>query len=265
MNRALPSILSGIIRDTRSLIQDSRRERPESTLKQFPLFSRSCLSLQDALEERSFSIIAEVKKASPSQGIIRKDFDPVAITAAYQKAGACAVSILTEPVHFRGNIEFLRSCRSHLRIPVLRKDFIMDPYQVMEAKAYGADAILLIAAILDKNQLSELQSAAQDLMLSVLVEVHDEHELDRINLDVTPIIGVNARDLNTFEVNLEKAIALLKRLPQECIKVAESGIRSPEDLIALKKEGIDAALIGESFMRADNPGRALATFISAIQ
>ena len=157
------TILESIVKDTRSVISRRQSEHSIADLEQFPLFGRTCLSLFEFLSRKPFSIIAEAKKASPSKGVIRSDFDPIAITQGYEKAGASAVSILTEPVHFQGDIQFLSDCRPNLTIPILRKDFIVDPYQIVEAKAYGADAVLLIATILSKEQISELQDAASQL------------------------------------------------------------------------------------------------------
>jgi indole-3-glycerol phosphate synthase len=264
MTHSMPTILDQIVRDTLDVIRKRKSERSVSNLENMAGFSRPAYSLESALSERPFSIIAEAKKASPSKGIIRDPFDPIDITSAYQRAGAAAVSILTEPLHFKGDINFLSDCRPGLSIPILRKDFIVDPYQITEARALGADAILLIASILDKNQILELQDAARQAGLSVLLEVYAESELERVDVDQTPIIGANSRDLHTFEVNLEHAIHVLNQLPSTCLKIAESGIGSTADVQKLKDRGIDGALIGESFMRQDKPGDALASYISAI-
>lgn len=258
------TILESIVKDTRVLVNKRRKECPISDLEGFPLFKRPCYSLLESLQSKPFSIIAEAKKASPSQGVIRPNFDPVDITTSYQRAGAAAVSILTEPKHFQGEIGYLSACRPSLSIPILRKDFIVDPYQLIEAKAFGADAVLLIATILSKTEIAELQDAAAQLGLSVLLEVYAESELERVDLDKTPIIGANSRDLNTFEVDLNHAQRVLSTLPGGCFRIAESGIRSGEDLLWLKQHGIHGALIGESFMREPDPGLALTSFISSI-
>ncbi len=264
MTQNHPSILSRIVEDTRGIVAKRKKIRSSSALEQLPYFARTCLSLEEALGARSFSVIAEAKKASPSQGIIREQFDPVEIATQYQKAGAAAVSILTEPVHFLGDVQYLADCRDALSIPILRKDFIFDPYQIVEAKAFGADAILLIATILSKSQLAELQATANELGLSVLLEVYAESELERVDVANTPIIGANSRNLHTFEVDLNEAIRVLSKLPQTCKRIAESGIHSSADLLLLQANGIDGALIGESFMRQQQPGDALSSFISAI-
>lgn len=264
MTRSLPSILEQIVADTKGIISQRTSEIPISRLEASAYFNRPPFSLKKALVEKDFAIIAEAKKASPSKGIIRAQFDPVSITQSYQNAGAAAVSILTEPLHFQGDISYLDACRGGLTIPILRKDFIVDPYQVIEARAHGADAVLLIAAILSRSQLSELQAAADENNLSTLVEAYHESELERIEFDKSPVIGVNSRDLHTFEVDLNRAIRMLNAIPQECVRVAESGIGSTTDLNLLKENNIHAALIGESFMRSEDPGEALKTFISSL-
>ncbi len=260
----MATILDRIVEDNKAVVATRKLHTTLHDLEQFAHFDRTCISLETALEARTFSIIAEAKKASPSKGIIRDPFHPVAITQAFQKAGAAAVSVLTEPIHFLGDIQFLADCRESLSIPILRKDFIFDPYQVVEAKAFGADAILLIATILSKSQIAELQAVANDLGLSVLLEVYSEAELSRVDIPNTPIIGANSRNLHTFEVNLLEAVRVLSLLPPGTKRIAESGIHSTEDLVLLQSYGIDGALIGESFMRHENPGTALASFISAI-
>ncbi|MDA1027479.1 MAG: indole-3-glycerol phosphate synthase TrpC [Bacteroidetes bacterium] len=260
----MATILDQIVEDTKGVVATRKLQTSIRHLEQFDHFGRKCLSLEDALRANAFSIIAEAKKASPSKGILRDPFDPVEIAQSYQKAGATAVSVLTEPIHFMGDIAYLASCRALVDIPLLRKDFIFDPYQIVEAKAFGADAILLIAAILSKNQLLELQAVARELGLSVLLEIYEEEELERIDLPNTPIIGANSRNLHTFEVDLHEAIRILSLVPVGCQRIAESGIRSKEDVLLLQDEGINGALIGESFMRHPNPGDALASFISAI-
>lgn len=260
----MATILDQIVADTKGVVATRKLKTSVRELEQFVHFGRKCLSLENALRANAFSIIAEAKKASPSKGILRDPFDPVEIAQSYQNAGATAISILTEPIHFMGDIAYLADCRASVDIPLLRKDFIFDPYQLVEAKAFGADAILLIASILSKNQLLELQATARSLGLSVLLEVYEEEELDRIDLPNTPIIGANSRNLHTFEVDLNEAIRILSLLPTGCLRIAESGIRSKEDVMLLQGQGIDGALIGESFMRHPKPGDALASFISTI-
>lgn len=260
----MATILDQIVADTKGIVASRKRQTSVRELEQFVHFGRKCLSLENALRGNAFSIIAEAKKASPSKGILRDPFDPVEIAQSYQKSGATAISVLTEPIHFMGDITYLANCRALVDIPLLRKDFIFDPYQIVEAKAFGADAILLIASILSKNQLLELQATARSLGLSVLLEVYKEEELSRIDFPNTPIIGANSRNLHTFEVDLNEAIRILSLVPAKCLRIAESGIRSKEDVTLLQGQGIDGALIGESFMRHPNPGDALASFISSI-
>ena len=264
MSLTIPTILDEIVGDTKQLVSKRKRLMPLSQLREQEYFNRTCVALEAKFPFESFGFIAEAKKASPSQGIIRPDFDPIGIAISYEEHGAAAISMLTEPLHFKGDIQYLADCRPHVSIPILRKDFILDPYQLVEAKAYGADAVLLIATILERNQMQELQAAARELGLSVLLEVYSEAELDRVDVDKTPIIGANSRDLNTFEVNLDHAIRVLSGLPSTCIRIAESGIHSPDDVVLLRDKGLQGALIGEAFMRQDNPGLGLSRFIEAI-
>lgn len=203
------------------------------------------------------AVIAEVKKASPSKGVIRADFDPAAIARSYEQGGAACLSVLTDADFFQGSEACLRQAREACTLPVLRKDFTIDPWQVYEARAIGADCILLIAAALDDERLLELSLLAAELDLDVLVEVHDEDELERA-LDVpAPLIGVNNRNLRTFEVSLETSLRLRALAPAERILVAESGIASAAEVAQLRAAGIDAFLVGEAFMRAADPGVAL--------
>lgn len=251
------TILGQIVSDTEALVAKRKRDLKRSDLESMEGFGRTPLSLAEALRAEGLSIIAEAKKASPSKGVIRESFDPLRIATAYQEAGAAAISMLTEPLHFQGNIDFLRLVRPELQIPLLRKDFIIDPFQLVEARAYGADAVLLIASCLERGQLAELQEAARELALSVLLELYDPRELDRVDLDRTEIIGVNSRDLRTFEVDLDAALSVLGNLPTATVRVAESGLRSTEDFLKVRDAGIDAALVGEAFMIEDDPGSAL--------
>lgn len=213
------------------------------------------------------AIIAEIKKASPSRGVIREDFEPSQLARGFAAAGAAALSVLTEEQFFRGSLDYLELA-SHLSgLPCLRKDFICDPFQILEARAYGADAILLIAAMLQDQELETLASAAHGRGLDVLVEVHSAEELLRVlGLDLAPdMIGVNNRDLRTFEVSLDRSIALAPLLPKNAVRIAESGIHSAEDITRLRGAGYDAFLIGESLMRQPDPGAALSNLIAAAE
>ena len=251
------TILGTILEDTWELLAQRKRETSSSALMDSPAFERDTVSLQRALKQEGLSIIAEIKKASPSKGIIRPDFDPPGFAASYRNGGAHALSVLTEPRHFQGSPAFLQAVRRCVDLPLLRKDFIVDPYQVVEARAWGADAILLIAACLEPAQLAELHHAASELGLDCLVEIYDPRELDRVDLDQARIIGVNSRDLRTFEVDLQAAIDVLRTIPTTHVRVAESGLHDIADFQQVRDAGIEAALVGESFMRAADPGTAL--------
>jgi len=208
------------------------------------------------------NIIAEVKKASPSKGVIRPDFDPVAIARSYADNGAQAVSVLTEEHFFQGHIDYLSMIRREIDIAVLRKDFIVDPYQVYEARAAGADAFLLIAAVLNAEQLRALIRLGSSLGMHALVEVHTAAELEIAVNAESNIIGINNRNLNTFETDIETTLRLRPLIPSGIVTVSESGIATPEDIRRLRSCGIDAFLIGESLMRASDPGRMLCEFLS---
>lgn len=204
------------------------------------------------------AVIAEVKKASPSKGVLRAAFDPAAIARSYAQHGATALSVLTDREFFQGAPEYLRAARDACALPVLRKDFIVDAYQIAQARAMGADAILLIVAALDDVQLRDFEQTARGYALDVLVEVHDARELDRALRLATPLVGINNRDLRTFDVRLDTSLDLLDRIPAGRIVVTESGILAPEHVQRMRDAGVNAFLVGEAFMRADDPGAALA-------
>lgn len=203
------------------------------------------------------SIIAELKKASPSKGVIRADFDPRAIAVAYQQGGAAALSVLTDVDFFQGSLAYITEVRKLVELPVLRKDFIIDPLQVDEAALFGADAVLLIAAILDTSLLEDLRLQAESLGLDVLVEIHDEAEADKALTAGARLIGVNNRDLRDFSMDLNTTFRLRRLIPDEIPLVSESGIRDYRDISALAEHGIAAALVGETLMRAEDPAREL--------
>jgi indole-3-glycerol phosphate synthase len=205
------------------------------------------------------AVISEIKKASPSKGVIRADFRPADIAASYEKAGAACLSVLTDRQFFQGAPEYLQGARSACSLPALRKDFLVDTYQVFEARAMGADAILLIAAALSLAEMQEMEGIAESLGLGVLVEVHNGAELDLALQLRTPLVGVNNRNLRTFEVSLQTTLDLLSRIPADRIVVTESGILAPADVALMRSHHVNAFLVGEAFMRADDPGAGLAS------
>lgn len=253
----MKTILDTIVADTRTLVQRRKATVSIRELEDRPFFSSPALPLDRALRRGELSIIAESKKASPSQGIIRSDYDVLRNAQQYKAHGASAISVLTEPFHFKGSLDDLATARRAVDLPLLRKDFVVDPYQLFEARAYGADAVLLIAAVLDKYQLYDLHQAADELGLSCLVELYDLAELDQIDLDQVRVLGVNNRDLRTFEVDINHSVRVFAEVPETVVRVAESGLRSADELVYLRQRGIDAVLIGETFMRAHDPGLAL--------
>ena len=220
-------------------------------------------SLERALSEGRAAVIAEIKKASPSKGVIRDPFVPAEIAPSYEAGGASCLSVLTDVDFFQGSDEYLQQARAACALPVIRKDFIVDPYQVYEARALGADCILLIVAALDDQQLADLTALTHALGMDVLIEVHNEAELQRILPLNTRLIGINNRDLHTFEVSLDNTFKLLDQIPQDRIVVTESGILSPDDVAAMQAREVNAFLIGEAFMRAEDPGQTLADFFAA--
>ena len=203
------------------------------------------------------AVIAEVKKASPSKGVLRADFIPADIAQSYAEFGAACLSVLTDKQFFQGSIDALKQARASCDLPVLRKDFIVDAYQVYESRAIGADCILLIAACLDDAQMADFEAIAQGLGMAVLVEVHDGAELDRALRLKTPLVGINNRNLRTFEVTLDTTLALRDRVPAERVLVTESGILAPADVQRMRDADVHAFLVGEAFMRAADPGLAL--------
>jgi indole-3-glycerol phosphate synthase len=204
------------------------------------------------------AVIAEIKKASPSKGVLRENFVPADIASSYERGGAACLSVLTDEQFFQGCAAYLQQARTACALPVLRKDFMVDAYQVYEARAMGADCILLIAACLDDARMADLEAQAHSLAMAVLVEVHDGHELDRALRLNTPLVGINNRNLRTFEVSLDTTLTLLSQVPQDRVLVTESGVLCRADVDRMRAAGVGAFLVGEAFMRSSDPGQALA-------
>jgi indole-3-glycerol phosphate synthase len=209
------------------------------------------------------AVIAEIKKASPSKGVIRADFIPADIAQSYAEYGAACLSVLTDVQFFQGEVDYLKQARASCQLPVLRKDFMVDAYQIYESRACGADCILLIAACLDDAQMKDFEAIARRLDMAVLVEVHDQAELERALKLKTPLVGINNRNLQTFEVSLDTTLALRKQVPADRLLVTESGIHTRDDVLRMGAAGVNAFLVGEAFMRAPEPGEALAALFGA--
>ncbi|WP_156305825.1 indole-3-glycerol phosphate synthase TrpC [Sphingobacterium endophyticum] len=236
-----------------------------SELQKTPLFSRTCYNLKESiLNPERTGIIAEYKRASPSKGLINGVNTVQEVVKGYQDAGASAISVLTDKDFFQGSLEDLTAAREVLEIPLLRKEFIIDEYQIAEAKAYGADIILLIAACLKPEEVKNLSEYAKSLGLNVLLEVHNEEELIANTFESIDAIGVNNRNLKDFVVSLDHSYELVNKIPNQYIKVSESGISDPETIKDLKKSGFNAFLIGENFMKTENPMQAIAEFVGKI-
>jgi len=259
------TILEKIIAYKQPELAKRQKEMPLSGLQQTPAFKRKTYSLKKALTQSGSSgIIAEFKRQSPSKPAINLTADVLSVTTAYQISGAAALSVLTDTYFFGGKNRDLEQIRPFINIPVLRKDFIFDPYQIYEAKSIGADAVLLIAAILSKEQIVDFSKLANELGLEVLLEIHNRNELTKISPDID-ILGVNNRNLKTFEVSLENAKSIAKHIPEDLIKISESGIHSAEDIFELKPYGYRGFLIGELFMKTPDPGQTCHRFIKTIQ
>jgi len=279
-------ILDDIVRSKRADLQRVKAMRPLVELEQQPLFRAERRDLRAALQgatsssappqaappqaatpraatlqARRRAIIAEVKKASPSKGIMRADFDPLRVAKSYAANGAVAISVLTEERYFQGSLEHLAAIRTAVSVPLLRKDFLFDPYQLQEARAFGADAVLLITAILDDVLLRDLLQLAGELQLSALVEVHEGAELERALESGARLLGINNRDLRTFRTSLATTEELVPRVPADALVVTESGIETSADIERLERAGVRAFLIGETLMRAADPGAKLAELL----
>jgi indole-3-glycerol phosphate synthase len=274
----MPTILDKIVAAKREEVARAKTDRPESTLRRRLADAPPARDVLAALSADikggltkgdspvfadakigtvPIRLIAEVKKASPSKGVIRADFDPVAIARTYQQHGASCISVLTDEPYFQGSLEYLRQVRAAVDLPVLRKDFIIDPYQVVEARAAGADAVLLIAECLDDESLARLYDAIIDLGMTPLVELYEPANLPRVLRVGARLVGINNRDLHTFEVDLEHTLRLRRQIPADRIVVGESGIRNREDVLRLEAAGVQAMLVGESLLVRPDVGAAV--------
>ena len=257
-----PDILKKIVARKREEIAGRAAATPIEQVRELAATADPVRGFADALARKvaagQAGVIAEIKKASPSKGVLREDFDPVAIAVSYADYGAACLSVLTDVDFFQGADAYLQQARGACDLPVIRKDFIVDPYQVYEARALGADCILLIVACLEDAQMAELNALAQELGMDVLVEVHDAAELERALAVPGRLLGVNNRNLRTFDVSLRTTLDLLPRIPDERLVVTESGIHTRDDVRLMREHDVHAFLVGEAFMRADNPGERLA-------
>ncbi len=257
----MPDVLARIVAHERRRVEAARARLPVSELRRAPGWNVARHSLAAALHARRPAIIAECKRRSPSRGVLREPYDPVSIAAGYAAAGAAAISVLTNEEFFGGTLADLVAVRAAVELPVLRKDFVCDPYQLEEARAAGADAVLLIAAVLGREGLGRLAEEAAALGLEALIEVHDEAELEMAAACDSPLLGINNRDLRTFTTDLATSERLARLAPPGKVVIAESGLRDAADLERLARAGIGAFLVGEGFMVAPEPGEALRTML----
>lgn len=259
------TILDKIVERKKQEVALAKAKVSTELLQQYPLFNRKCYSFKDAiLDPQKTGIIAEFKRASPSKGLINGQSSVQEVVLGYEKSGASAVSVLTDSDFFQGSLQDLTQAREVLSIPLLRKEFIVDTYQITEAKAYGADIILLIAACLSPNQVKEYSTYAKSLGLNVLLEVHNQDELVTNTFPSIDAIGVNNRNLKDFSVSLEHSYDLVNKIPDEYMKISESGISVPSTIKDLKNRGFNGFLIGENFMKTNNPTKAIREFIAEI-
>ncbi len=256
-----PDILQKILRTKQEEIAARSAVRPLAQLAEEAASASPVRGFIQSMRQRiaagDSAVIAEIKKASPSKGLIRADFDPPAIAASYEQGGAACLSVLTDAPYFQGHESYLQTARAACQLPVIRKDFIVDPYQVFEARAIGADCILLIVAALADAQMKDLYALATELGMDALIEVHDKDELERALRLNAPLIGINNRNLRTFETSLQTTIDLLPDVPEEVLLVTESSIHTQADVKLMRDHGVHAFLVGEAFMRAQDPGSEL--------
>ena len=257
-------ILSKIVKDKYKEVDLKKSLIPASQLEQSILFGRKGASLAAALQNSNTGIIAEHKRRSPSKSTINQNTNVGQVAKGYEKGGVCGMSVLTDIKYFGGSLEDLLLARASVKMPLLRKEFIIDEYQILEAKAYGADVILLIAAVLSREEIKTFSELAKSLGLEVLLEIHNEEELHKSIMPSLDMLGVNNRNLKTFEVNLETSKSLSELIPNDFVKVSESGISSIEAIQDLKQYGYQGFLIGENFMKTNNPGQSAKTFIEKL-
>ncbi len=259
------TILDKIIKHKHQEVKSNEALVPIDELKQSNSFARTCFSMKEFVQRQDKSgIIAEFKRKSPSKGLINGTADVITTTLGYEKAGVSGISILTDSRFFGGKNEDLIAARKSLKCPILRKDFIVSEYQIIEAKSIGADVILLIAAVLSKDEIKVFSSLAFDIGMEVLLEIHTEEELEKFTPEIQ-LVGINNRNLKTFEVDFENSIQLSRKLPAKTVKIAESGIGDYRNIIELKKHGFEGFLIGENFMRTKNPALECQLFIEKIK
>lgn len=259
------NILDRIIAKKRIEVEQAKAAIPLADLEKQPMFAQTCLSLREAVTDNTKNgIIAEFKRASPSKGTINGHSTVDQVVTGYQRAGASAVSVLTDPDFFRGSLDDLVAARQALQIPLLRKEFIIDTYQIVEAKAHGADIILLIAAVLSPAEVRALADFAKSLGMNVLLEVHNRDELERSIFDSVDAIGVNNRNLQDFSVSIDHSLELVTLIPDRFIKVSESGISDPATIKSLRDVGFQGFLIGENFMKTEDPAQAIKEFVKEL-
>jgi len=259
------NILDKIVIDKREEVDLRKSLIPISQLEASILFARETVSLASTLRTSSSGIIAEHKRRSPSKAVINQSLNVANVAKGYENAGVCGMSVLTDGKYFGGSLDDLIIARASCNLPLLRKEFIIDPYQIIEAKAFGADVILLIAAILTRDEIKEYSKLAKDLELDVLLEVHNEEELFKSLMPSLDMLGVNNRNLKTFEVSLDTSKHLSELIPNDFVKVSESGISSIEAIKDLQPYGYKGFLIGENFMKTDNPGLSASAFIKILE
>ncbi len=257
------TILDKIIIDKQIEVANRKNMLSIDDLRFAPLYDRACISLKNSLLNSSTGIIAEFKRKSPSKGWIKENAEVLSIASGYNQAGASGISILTDTKYFGGVSEDLSTARPHIQVPILRKDFMIDTYQLHESKAMGADVVLLIAAALTIKETKELAKTAKQIGLEVLLEIHHRDELHHIN-EYIDIVGVNNRNLKTFEVDVDTSVALAELIPSEFLKISESGISSPHTIKELRAVGFQGFLMGENFMKEENPAQALQDFITQL-